>query len=379
MRLFSFGTPGVRTTADDVDVLRLIRSRRVGPATFHRLTAEHGSVAAALAALPQIAAAAGVRDYAPCPPGVAQAELRAGQRMGARLLRYDAPDYPPLLRTIPDAPPVLWCLGDPAMLTRPAVAVIGARNASSLGLRMAQGMAHGLSQAGLVVTAGLARGIDTAAHKAALEGGTVAVLATGLDSIYPAENTTLAARIAETGCLLTEQPFGTKPAARHFPARNRIVSGLCAATVVVEAAQRSGSLITARLALDQGREVMAVPGHPMDARASGCNALIRDGAALVRHSGDVLAALAELGIEPAAAAGTLPDPTPEPVLSPAPQAPPADLRDHILSQLSPSPTDEDWLIRHLAAPPAAATAMLTALELEGRITRMSGGKLALTG
>lgn len=185
----------------------------------------------------------------------------------------------------------MWIKGQAGVLGRLPVAVIGARNASSLGLRMARGLAAGLAQAGAVVVAGLARGIDTVAHEAALPSGTIAVMAGGIDMIYPAENTALAEAICDTGLLITEQPPGTEPVARHFPARNRIISGLSQAVVVVEAAHRSGSLITAKAALDQGREVMAVPGHPMDARASGCNALIRDGALLVRAAADVLVAL----------------------------------------------------------------------------------------
>ena len=271
--------------------LRLIRSRKVGPATFHRLLAEHGSAEAALDALPRMAQDAGISDYQPCPIAVAEAEIAAGHRAGARLLTWDEPDYPARLRDIAEAPPVLWIKGQAGVLGRLPVAVIGARNASSLGLRMARGLAAGLAEAGAVVVAGLARGIDTVAHEAALPSGTIAVMAGGIDMIYPAENTALAEAICDTGLLITEQPPGTEPVARHFPARNRIISGLSQAVVVVEAAHRSGSLITAKAALDQGREVMAVPGHPMDARASGCNALIRDGALLVRAAADVLVAL----------------------------------------------------------------------------------------
>lgn len=295
--LLSFDRPKrLRPVADDDEVrdlafLRLIRSRRVGPATFHRLMAEHGSADAALDALPRIAAATGVRDYAPCAQAAAEAELRAGRRAGARLIRCDHADYPDLLRDIDDAPPVIWVSGDPRCLARPRIALVGARNASSLGLRMAAGMSRALAETGLVVTAGLARGIDTAAHEAACAPGTIAVMAGGIDVIYPAENAKLADRIRETGALMSEQPPGTQPMARHFTLRNRIISGLAGGVVVVEAAHRSGSLITARQALDQGREVMAVPGHPMDARASGCNALIRDGATLVRNADDVIAAL----------------------------------------------------------------------------------------
>lgn len=293
VRSVSFAPPHTPPTTreDDLFVLRLIRSRRVGPATYHRLIADHGSAAEALAALPAIAAAAGIEGYAPCPEGVAAAELAAGRRLGAALITLADPRYPPLLREIPDAPPALWVHGEISVLARPLIAVVGARNASSLGLRMARGLALALSEAGIGVTAGLARGVDTAAHEASCAAGTIAVLAGGIDRIYPAENRALAERIRANGCLISEQPPGLEPVARHFPTRNRIVSGLCAGVVVVEAAHRSGTLITARCAAEQGREVMAVPGHPLDARAGGCNALIRDGATLVRSAADVLAAV----------------------------------------------------------------------------------------
>lgn len=425
----------VRPDEDPIIALRLARSRRVGAVTFHRLLGEHGSAGAAFAALPEVARAAGMRDYAPCPEGVVMAELRAGRRLGARLLVWGMPDYPQALADLPDAPPVLWVLGDLALLHRPAVAVVGARNASALGLRMARGMASGLSQAGLTVVAGLARGIDTAAHEAALEGGTIAVLAGGLDRVYPAQNIDLAQRIAERGLLMSEQAPGVEPAARLFPLRNRIVSGLSRGVVVVEAAHRSGTLITATCAAEQGREVMAVPGHPMDARAAGCNALIRDGAGLVRGARDVMAVL---GIEDVAAsarqfgdgtiigadprsgaervAQTLARPGPaatatagagrfgrrsggagglQPVRrdaggpadavarhdtagAPTPNQPdsggPAALEARILALLGPSPTSEDELLRNLGIAPAALLPVLGRLEIDGHIERGAGAR-----
>ncbi|MFO1139079.1 MAG: DNA-processing protein DprA [Paracoccus sp. (in: a-proteobacteria)] len=401
---------------DGLATLRLIRSRKVGPATFHRLLAEHGSAAAALVALPDMARAAGIGDYVPCPVAVAEAEIAAGQRAGARLLTWDDPAYPARLREIPEAPPVLWLRGDISVLDRLPVAVIGARNASSLGLRMARGMSLGLAQSGAAVIAGLARGIDTIAHEAALTTGTIAVMAGGIDMIYPSENAALAESICETGLLISEQPPGTEPVARHFPARNRIISGLSRAVVVIEAAMRSGSLITARCALDQGREVMAVPGHPMDARAGGCNALIRDGALLVRNSADVLAALgangapAEMQTELALPVPAHPAPAPATVtasragsglaraLQPAAvarrlaelghnirggvtrlpcQGGPANLEGRILSRLGPSPTEENILIRDLGVPAAVLAPIILTLELSGRVQRLSGGRLAL--
>jgi len=251
--------------------------------------------------------------------------------------------------------------------------MVGARNASSLGTRMARKLATDLGKAGYVVVSGLARGIDAAAHLAALKTGTIAVQAGGVETIYPAENAELAQNLAKTELRLSEQPMGLQPMARHFPARNRIISGLAQATIVVEAAAKSGSLITARDALDQGREVLAVPGHPMDARASGCNMLIRDGATLVRSAEDVLEMLAPLA---QASAPTLP--------LEMPQAPPrdrrtlrqtADLHSQILSRLGPSPLAEDQLIRDLQSPASDITPALVELELDGSIDRAPGGLL----
>lgn len=293
------------TTEDDrVGWLRLLRSRRVGVSTFWRLLDEHGTAQAALDALPEVARAAGVDNYEICPEGVIQAELKAAQRKGARLIACGDPLYPPDLAEIDDAPPLLWAIGNVEALTRPMVALVGARNASSLGLRMARSLSEGLGEAGFVVASGLARGVDTAAHKSALASGTVAVMGGGVDILYPSENTRLAEEIVEQGgTRISEQPMGLQPMARHFPARNRIVSGLSLATVVVEAAAKSGSLITARCALDQGREVLAVPGHPFDGRAGGCNLLIRDGARLVRNADDVVEAIGT-ALAPRPAVGT---------------------------------------------------------------------------
>jgi DNA processing protein len=371
-----------RSAGDRLDALRLIRSRRVGAVTWHRLMAEHGSAQAALAALPGIARAAGVDSYEVCPLGVVEAELRQGAKIGARLLVYGEADYPRALMDLPDAPPVLWALGDVALLNRPAVAMVGARNASSLGMRMARRLGQGLAAAGFTVISGMARGIDAEAHAAALAEGsasTVAVMAGGVDVIYPPENTALAAEIAAKGCRISEHPLGLEPQARHFPLRNRLVSGLAQAVVVVEAAAKSGSLITARTALDQGREVMAVPGHPFDARAAGCNILLRDGALLVRGPADILEALGVPGAQ-------MPDLLAEPVVPMPPLPGPAAtqrplketalLHSMILSRLGPSPLAEDQLLRDLAVSPAELAPELLSLELDGRIARQPGGLLA---
>ena len=356
--------------------LRLLRSRRVGATTFHRLLAEHGSAQAALAVLPEVARAAGVEGYEICPEAVIHKELNAGRAAGARLITCADRDYPDALRQIADAPPILWTRGRVELLHQPMISLVGARNASSLGTRMARAMARDLGQMGIVVVSGLARGVDTAAHLAALPSGTVAVFAAGVDVIYPAENTRLADDIARDGLTLSEQPPGLMPQARHFPARNRIISGLARAVIVVEAAAKSGSIITARNALDQGREVLAVPGHPFDARAAGCNMLLRDGATLVRSAEDVIEALPDLG-------AALPGAQPElPNLPPAPKPPARSLRDksnlhmQILDRLGPSPVAEDQLIRDLRANSAQVAPALVDLELDGRIRRQSGGLLS---
>lgn len=351
--------------------LRLIRSRRVGPATFLRLMTEQGDAGAALAELPALARAAGVADYAPCPTDDAHREIEAGRRKGARLLFLGAEEYPAALAALPDPPPLLWARGRDSVLAQPAVALVGTRNASSLGARMARKLAEGLGHHGFTVVSGLARGIDTVAHGGALKTGTIAVMAGGVDVVYPPENELLAAAIADQGLLVSEQPIGLQPQARHFPRRNRLIAGLSSAVVVVEAAEGSGSLITARDALDQGREVMAVPGHPMDARAAGCNALIREGARLVRSVADVLD-----GLE-----ASLPRAEPEAPPRPRRRAalPPDALTLHrlILDRLGPSPVAEDQLLRDLGLPHGTVAPAILFLELDGRVRRQPGGMLAL--
>ena len=367
------------TSEDDkFSRLRLLRSRRVGVTTYKRLLAEHGTAQNALAALPEVARAAGVESYEVCPEAVIQAELNAARAAGAQLVCQGTFSYPARLAEIDDAPPFLWVIGDPSLLQRPMISLVGARNASSLGTRMAKKLAQDLGAAGYVVVSGLARGVDAAAHLASLQTGALAVLAGGVDVIYPAENADLAASIAEQGLRLSEQPMGLQPMARHFPTRNRIISGLGAATVVVEAASKSGSLITARDALDQGRDVLAVPGNPLDARAAGCNQLIRDGAILIRSAEDILEALAPLdAVQP-----DLP-------LAPAPQPPKrpvapvkkhlrqvAKLHQQILSRLSPAPVAEDQLLRDLSVSASEAAPALLDLELDGQIKRQAGGLLS---
>lgn len=371
-------TPPHPTVEDRVDWLRLLRSRRVGISTFYRMLEEHGDAGTALEVLPEIAKQAGVSDYQICPRGVVEAELRAGRKHGARLITRTDSDYPALLALIDDAPPALWVKGDISLLERPALAVVGARNASSIGTRFARTLSRELGEEGFAIASGLARGIDAAAHEAALISGTIAVLAGGLDVIYPAENTDLYRKIADSGLLISEQPFGMKPFARHFPMRNRIVSGLARATIVIEAAARSGSLLTAGNALDQGREVMAVPGHPFDARTAGCNMLLRDGATLVRGARDVIDTLA--AASPLAKTAMQ---TPDDAFPVIERPDPRGLLDHaalhteILARLSGAPLPEDDLIRDIGVAAEHISSEILTLELEGRISRKPGGLLAL--
>lgn len=394
--MFSYPTPFTPPTTEDdrLSWLRLIRSRRVGVVTFWRLLAEHGSAQAALKALPGVARSAGVSDYAICPEHVIHAECKAGKAAGARLICRGEPAYPQALAELSDAPPVLWIKGDAAVLDRPMVALVGARSASALGTRIARKLAGDLGEAGITVVSGLARGIDTAAHLAALGTGTVAVMAGGVDVVYPPENAALAADIGREGLLLSEQPMGLDPMARHFPLRNRLISGLSRGVLVIEAAAKSGSLITARLALDQGREVLAVPGHPFDARASGCNMLIRDGAVLVRSAEDVIEALglafgdaADRKADEGAATGDTGDTTPpadapvmaagrRPRMERRDATPLAMLHDQILQRLGPSPVAEDQLIRDLGLPTSKIAPVLVGLELEGQVLRQPGGLLS---
>jgi len=351
--------------------LRLLRSRRVGVSTFFRLMNEHGNADDALKVLPEIARAAGVLDYQICPEGVVVAELKAARIAGAKMICYGDADYPVNLADIPDPPPILWAIGNTEILKRPMVAMVGARNASSLGTRMARKLAQELSDAGIVVVSGLARGIDTAAHIAALQTGTIAVQAGGVDVIYPKENAKLTEDIGNCGLRISEIAMGTTPQARHFPRRNRIISGLAKAVIIVEATARSGSLITAKNALDQGRDVLAVPGHPFDARAFGCNALLRDGATLVRSAADVIEALS---CDEAAAEMAEPKQPEHPVRS---LRDTADLHSEILSRLGPSPLAEDQLIRDLDLPSQKIAPELLNLELDGKIIRAAGGMLSL--
>lgn len=362
--------------------LRLYRCHGVGPRTWVRLMAEHGSAVDALAALPDRARAAGVNGYKLADEGWIEREARAARACGARLATLGDAGFPAALRDWPDCAPVLWIRGEREVFDRPAVALVGARNASSLGTRFARRLAADLGKAGIVVVSGLARGIDAAAHAGALDTGTVAALAGGVDVVTPLENTDLEARIRQTGAVLSDRPIGLQPGPRDFPRRNRMIAGLSRAVVVVEAAARSGSLITARHAADRGRDVMAVPGHPIDPRASGCNHLLRDGAILVRGAEDVIEALAEPACGPARGESVEKNdmPAAPPVDAggaPGAQTGTADVAAALLARLTPTPVPQDELIRDLGAPPRLVAEALSRLELEGRAARHGGGKVAL--
>jgi DNA processing protein len=263
--------------------IRLLRSPNVGPVSYRQLLRRFGTARAALEALPDLVGRGG-GGYRLAPEERVAREVSAVRAAGARYLFHDAADYPPLLAELDSAPPILTVRGDTALAQRPCVAIVGARNASAAAVKLARQFAGDLAEAGFTVVSGLARGIDGAAHRAALAGGTIGVIASGIDVTYPPEHADLQEQVAMEGLLLAEQPPGTEPRARHFPSRNRIIAGLAAGTLVVEAAPRSGSLITARLAAEAGREVMAIPGSPLEARAQGCNQLIREGAVLVQSA-----------------------------------------------------------------------------------------------
>lgn len=364
-----------KNEAELVEWVQLWRSRRVGPSTFVRLVSEHGDVCSALAALPEIAKHAGVDNYQPSIAETAQAEIHRGRMAGAALIPMGDARYPRQLYDLPDAPPLFWALGDLQILARPMVAIVGARNCSSLGGRMARTLARDLSEQGYVVASGLARGADTAAHHGAGPSHTLAVFAGGIDVVYPTENAVLAQEIERQGLRIAEQPPGTPPLARHFLSRNRIISGLARAVVVVEAAANSGSLTTARTALDQGRDVLAVPGNPMDARTAGCNMLIRDGAILVRSADDVIEAIGP--------AMTQPQPLAEPVSGETPNSSAREhdgsaLHSEIINTLSLGPKTADELIRSLKLPASRVTPMLVTMETTGAIIRKTGGLMQLS-
>ncbi|MFC3069784.1 DNA-processing protein DprA [Phenylobacterium soli] len=358
---------GALPPAERIAWLRLARTENVGPVTFRELVRRYGGPAEALEALPELARrggrVAGIRV-----PTTAEIEdeLAAGERIGARLLCACEAAFPRQLAAVVPPPPVLWARGDTAVLDRSGVAIVGARVASAAGQRFARGLAADLGQAGLVVISGLARGIDGAAHEGSLATGTVAVLAGGVDDVYPPEHAGLYERIVAQGCVVSENEPGRSATARDFPRRNRIISGLSRAVVVVEAELRSGSLITARLAAEQGREVLAVPGSPLDPRAKGTNDLIRQGAAICEGAEDVLRTLETLpGLEAPEA-----DPFRH---DHAAGEPDAALRGQVAALLSPTPVSRDELVRATGAAPSLVFAAVVELALAGRAELMPGG------
>ena len=354
---------------DSTAKLRLLRTPGIGPVTWRQLLGRFGDATAAIEALPQLARRGGGAAPRVPDPAIAEREIAMIARLGARLLFLDDADYPPLLAELDNAPPALMVRGNLALLQRPAVAIVGARNASAAACRFARQLAYELADAGATVVSGLARGIDTAAHVGSLP-ATVAVIAGGIDVVFLPENRDLQERIATEGLLVAEQPPGTEPRARHFPYRNRIIAGLAQGTVVVEAAPKSGSLITARLATEAGREVMAVPGSPLDPRAQGCNLLIREGATLVQNAADVMELLRP--IDPRAVRMPLVsfDATPPEDASDADRRAIADL-------LGPVPVGIDELIRQSGLSPAVVQTVLLELELGSRLERHAGARVSL--
>jgi len=357
--------------------IRLLRSPNVGPVTYHQLLRRFGEAGAALAALPDLAAR-GAMSYRPAPEGRIADEILATKRAGARYLFHDSPEYPALLAQIEGAPPILTLRGDAGLLARPAVAVVGARNASAGAVKLARDFAAALAEAGLAVVSGLARGIDGAAHRGALAAGgaTIGVIASGIDRAYPPEHADLQEEVATRGLLLAEQPPGTEPLARHFPSRNRIIASLAAGTLVVEAAPKSGSLITARLAGEAGREVMAIPGSPLDTRSRGCNQLIRDGAVLVQSPEDVIELLSGFTGQPRS---TFREPAAVRSFDIAPAEVPASAPAELSALLTTAPVAVDELIRQSGESPAAVQLALLEMELGGRLVRHAGGRVSLGG
>jgi DNA processing protein len=361
-----------------IEWLRLIRSDNVGARTFKALLRQFGSAGAALAALPELARRGGAGGVKIASRAEAERELKAARTLGVRLVALSEADYPARLAEIDDAPPLLAARGDLAALSRPMVALVGSRNASAAGAKVATRLARDLGEAGLVIASGLARGIDAAAHRASLDTGTVAVLAGGQDRIYPAEHAPLIDAILGHGAAVTEMPLGWEPRARDFPRRNRLISGLSVGVVIVEAAKRSGSLITARFALEQGREVFAVPGSPLDPRAEGTNGLLKQGATIVTEAADVIAAIEPILGQPIAAPTPMAQAAPRFEAEPEPAEPDGDARADIARLLGPTPVAIDDLVRLSGASAAAVRRVLLELELAGRIERHGGGLVSMS-
>jgi DNA processing protein len=366
-------TPKAITEVERRDRLRLSRTENVGPVAAAALMARFGSATQALEHLPGMALRGGrTAPLKVCSPYEADRELEAGARLGAALITCGEPDFPPQLAALDPPPPLIWTLGHASLLSKPAVAIVGARIASASGQRFARQLALELGQAGFVIASGLAGGIDGAAHEGALPTGTAAVLGGGIDDIYPPEHVNLYQRIAASGCLVSENAVGRKAKAQDFPRRNRIISGLSLGVVVVEAEMRSGSLITARLAGEQGREVFAVPGSPLDPRAKGTNDLIRQGATLCEGSGDVIEALRRPPTLREPQRDLFSSPPDEHLLEREAER----LRDRAYDLVSPTPTPVDEIVRALNEPAPAVFAALVELSIAGRVELLPGGLVA---
>ncbi len=363
------------TAAGRLACLRLIRSENVGPVTFRELVNHYGGAENALAAIPDLARRGGRRSSIKlCPVDKAQAELEAADKAGARPVFTVEPGYPHRLAAIDVPPPLIYVKGRQELLGAPSIGIVGARQASAAGLKLTRMFASQLGQANLVIVSGLARGTDGAAHEAALQSGTVAVLAGGVDVIYPPEHEALHVSIAENGCIISEMPCGFRPRGQDFPRRNRLISGISLGVLVIEAARRSGTLVTARFAAEQGREVFAIPGHPLDPRAEGTNQLLKNGATLVTQATDILEALEPLtglGRRAFREIASLP-PTPPPAPLPVGE-PSSNDREAVLSALGPAPVDIDELMRSTNLSVPAIRAILIELDLAGRIERHGQG------
>ena len=366
----------VRLTDEQrIDWLRLIRSPNIGPRTFRALVNHFGGARAALQALPSLARRGGASGAVQtCSRDEAMREIAFAQKLGVTFVALGEPDYPLRLQMIDDAPPLMTIRGNIAALSMPMVAIVGSRNASSAGLKFTQRIARELGEAGFAVVSGLARGIDAAAHAASLATGTIAVLAGGQDRVYPAEHSSLLDAILPGGVALSEMPLGYEPRGRDFPRRNRLISGLSLGVAIVEAAKRSGSLITARFALEQGREVFAVPGSPLDPRAEGTNGLIKQGATPVTETADVVSVLAPI-MEEKTFSAREPDGPDSDAADGA--EPAADERAHIISLLGPAPVQLDDLVRLSNASPTIVRMVLLELEIAGRLERHGGGLMSL--
>ena len=366
-------TEGVRLTDEQkLDWLRLIRSENVGPRTFRTLVNHYGGAASALRALPDLARRGGApRATKIFSREEAEREFLKARALGVTFVGLGEPDYPARLKMIDDAPPLIAVRGKFDILQQPMIAMVGSRNASAAGAKFAERLAHDLGAAGFAIVSGLARGIDAAAHRATLASGSVAVLAGGQDRIYPPEHADLLQAIFATGVSLTEMPLEWEPRARDFPRRNRLISGLSLGVVIIEAARRSGSLITARMATEQGREVFAVPGSPLDPRAEGTNGLLKQGATLVTEAADVLSVIEPILGRPSE------QPMEEPETMPAMEEPADNERTRIIGLLGPSPVTLDDVIRLSGSSAAIVRVVLLELEIAGRLERHGGGLVSL--